>query len=126
MDFTIDDARRYIAAVRWQFARTMPQWPHWYTVKVWRPNLVEQHEAFCTLILRDGIVIPWPPPPARPRHHNRYLFIDGYKYWPLGASHPPDRPARVGDPASQDAPLEELGVINRTTVPEPLPYRDLV
>jgi len=26
--FTIDDARAYIEKVRWQFAKTMPRWPH--------------------------------------------------------------------------------------------------
>jgi hypothetical protein len=29
--FTIDQARVYIATVRWQFAKTMPQWPHEYS-----------------------------------------------------------------------------------------------
>jgi hypothetical protein len=29
-EFTVNDARTYIAAVRWQFAKTMPQWPHEY------------------------------------------------------------------------------------------------
>ena len=32
MPFTIDDARAYINQVRWQFADTMRQWPHCYTV----------------------------------------------------------------------------------------------
>src|SRR5437870_13429813 len=81
MTFTIDDARAYIARVRWQFARTMPQWPHEYTVKEWRPKLAGQFEAFARLIATDGSVIPWPAPPARPRHHNRYLVIGELKYW---------------------------------------------
>jgi len=38
MSFTIDDARRYIARVRWQFATSMAQWPHEYTVLKWRPE----------------------------------------------------------------------------------------
>jgi hypothetical protein len=37
--FTIEDARTYIAKVRWQFAKTMPQWPHEYTVREWREDL---------------------------------------------------------------------------------------
>ena len=37
--FNIDDARAYIAEVRWQFAKTMPQWPHEYTVRDWRVDL---------------------------------------------------------------------------------------
>jgi hypothetical protein len=39
MAFTVDDARAYIADVRWQFAKTMPQWPHEYTVREWRTDL---------------------------------------------------------------------------------------
>jgi hypothetical protein len=39
MAFTLDDARTYIAKVRWQFAATMAQWPHEYTVLKWRQEL---------------------------------------------------------------------------------------
>jgi hypothetical protein len=39
MTFTTSDARAYIGKVRWQFAKTMPQWPHEYTVREWRPDL---------------------------------------------------------------------------------------
>ena len=31
---SFDDAGVYIAQVRWQFAETMPQWPHEYTVRI--------------------------------------------------------------------------------------------
>lgn len=30
--------REYIGQVRWQFAKTMPDWPHEYTVKAWCPT----------------------------------------------------------------------------------------
>lgn len=33
MTYTAEEARAYIAAVRWQFASTMPRIPHWYTVR---------------------------------------------------------------------------------------------
>jgi hypothetical protein len=36
---TIDDARAYIAQVRWQYAVTVPEHPHYYTVKSWAPEL---------------------------------------------------------------------------------------
>ena len=49
MSYSIDDARHYIAQVRWQFAKTMPQWPHEYTVRNWRPELESDFEEFARL-----------------------------------------------------------------------------
>jgi hypothetical protein len=80
----LEAAREYITTVRWQFARTMPQWPHEYTVKAWRPDLVDEFEAFCRLIENHGVIEPWPPPPARARYHNHYLVIGEHKYWAMG------------------------------------------
>lgn len=79
--FTLDDTRSYIAKVRWQFAKTMPQWPHEYTVRTWRPELERQFEAFHVLIRAVGIVKPWPRDAARPRYVQPYLEIDGWEYW---------------------------------------------
>ena len=95
MTFTIDDARAYIAEVRWQFAKTMPQWPHEYTVREWRPELEDRFVDFVELIRHEGIVKPWPDDVATPRYHHHYLEIDGWDYW------------------SMDGPIAETGVINR-------------
>lgn len=103
MTFTIDDARAYIAEVRWQFAKTMPQWPHEYTVKAWVPELAGEFEAFARLIVTEGVVIPWPPPPAAPRYHNHYLVIGDLKYWAMGPRGDADAPA-------------EMTVINRSDI----------
>ena len=84
--FGPSEARRYIASVRWQFARTMPQWPHEYTLRKWRPDLDDAFVSFVMLIGREGVVLPWPPPPLRPIYHHRYLTIDGWKYWTMGGS----------------------------------------
>jgi hypothetical protein len=65
--FTIDDARAHIAEVRWQFAKTMPQWPHEYTIRIWRPDREREFDGFVALIRRDGIVKPWPRDAATPR-----------------------------------------------------------
>ena len=98
--FDVEAARAYIAAVRWKFAKTMPDWPHEYTVKNWRPDLAADFEAFCRLIKAEGFVEPWPPQPAQPIYHNHYLVIDGWKYWAMGTD---------GD----RGPVEGLTVINR-------------
>ena len=96
--------RDYIGQVRWQFAKTMPDWPHEYTVKAWHPELVDAFVAFCRLIANEGAIEPWPPPPAAAIYHNRYLVLDGHKYWAMG-------------PKADLDPPEEMTVINRATHP---------
>jgi hypothetical protein len=59
--FTADEARAYIARVRWQFAKTMPQWPHEYTVREWSPDLEREFVELVVLIRRDGVLKAWPP-----------------------------------------------------------------
>ena len=95
MTFIIEEARAYIAEVRWQFAKTMPQWPHEYTVREWRPDLDELFVAFAVVIRGKGIVKPWPADVPTPRYHHSYLEIDGWDYWTM------------------DGPIAETGVINR-------------
>ena len=98
--FDVEAALAYIATARWTFAKTMPDWPHEYTVKDWRPDLSAAFEAFCRLIQAEGFVEPWPPEPARPIYHNHYLVIGEWKYWAMGSD---------GD----RGPVEGLTVINR-------------
>lgn len=85
MAFTTDDARAYITAVRWQFAKTMPEWPHEYTLRKWRHDLESEFSDFVALIRRDGIIKPWPADVATPRYHHTYLELDGWEYWSMGA-----------------------------------------
>ena len=35
VDAQMAAAQRHIRMVRWQYAKTMPDWPHEYTVKAW-------------------------------------------------------------------------------------------
>lgn len=99
--FTLADAHAYIARVRWQFAKTMPQWPHEYTVREWRLDLEAAFEAFARLIRETGVVKPWPPTAAVPRYHHTYLDIDGWEYWTMGE------------------PIEKTTVINRARLDDP-------
>lgn len=84
MAFTIDDAAKYIRESRWQFAKMMPQWPHEYTVRRWRPRLEPQFDAIVELIRRAGTVKPWPPDAEHPSYHHTYLGLDGWEYWTMG------------------------------------------
>jgi hypothetical protein len=83
MTFTIYDARAYIAKVRWQFAKTMPQWPHEYTVLQWRQDLEPEFRAFVALIRGDGVVKPWPRDSSSPRYHHTYLELGEWEYWTM-------------------------------------------
>ncbi len=82
--FTIEDARAYIAKVRWQFARTMPRWPHEYTVRHWRQDLEPEFIAFAECIINNGTVKPWLSHAVIPRYHHTYFEIDGWEYWTMG------------------------------------------
>lgn len=84
MPFTVEDARSYIGTVRWQFAKTMPQWPHEYTVRQWREDLDDRFTAFVVLIRAEGVVKPWPADVVDPRYHHTYLAVDGWDYWTMG------------------------------------------
>lgn len=88
MTYTSDEARAYVAAVRWQFASTMPRIPHWYTVRKWRPELDDAFVAFVRHIRAAGVRMDWPDPPAKPLYRNQYLLLDSWKYWTMGDSHP--------------------------------------
>ena len=81
--FDIDDARACIDEARWQFAKTMPQWPHEYTVSDWRPELRETFLDFVRLIRTEGVVKAWPADSPTPRYHHTYLEIDGWDYWTM-------------------------------------------
>jgi hypothetical protein len=116
MPFAVDDARVYVAKVRWQFASTMPRIPHWYTLRKWRPELDDDFVSFVLLIREIGEQRPWPDPPAPPRYHNHYLEIDGWKYWTMGA------PVHYGAspfPDREDSGSGETILINRARVDGP-------
>lgn len=100
MELGLDTARDFIADVQWSYARTMPDWPHEYTVKPADGDGCSKFEGFCRLIAREGTVEPWPLPPRPAIYHNHYLVIDGHRYWALG-------------PRGDLDPPEEMTIINR-------------
>jgi hypothetical protein len=101
MTFDTAQATTYIAKVKWQFAKTMPLWPHEYTVRDWRHDLDADFLDFAALIRSEGVVKAWPRDSANPRYHHTYLELDGWEYWTMGA------------------PLPETTVINRARVDQP-------
>ena len=68
----------FIARAPWCVARTMPDQPHQYTV---RGQTSDEHfDLFVSCIRERGYRASY-----RGRHYI-YLEVDGWKYWPMGAS----------------------------------------
>ena len=66
-------ARAYIKSMDWQFAKTMPQWPHWY---VRRENGSAREFDFVNrLIKKSGYSDKWG------KRRDSYLVIGKFKYW---------------------------------------------
>jgi len=92
----LDDFRRFIAASRWIFAKTMPQMPHEYTLRRDAGDDAE-FERFVVLIREAGV------PATFEGREYMYLRVDGYKYWTMGS------------------PVEETILINRAVVGDSAP-----
>lgn len=73
----INDINSFIASSRWIFAKTMPQWPHWYVLKKEvDPKVFEDFVMYIRKYGREGFFY---------KKRLIYLHIDGYKYWSMGA-----------------------------------------
>ena len=88
-----DDFRRFIEERQWNFAKTMPQWPHEYTVRKFQDPKDEQtqFEQAVAFIRANGESRIFKPT----GRSSVYFDIDGRQYWTMGA------------------PIEETIIINR-------------
>ncbi len=84
---------RFVAERRWQFAKTMPENQHRYTVREWVPDGRDDFERFVVLLRQHGS-----DEVFRGRTY-RYLDLDGFHYWTMGA------------------PISQTTVINRKRLP---------
>jgi len=74
----IEEIKKYIVSVKWQFAKTMPENPHEYTVVNWNPDNKEPFYDFVKYIRKYG---------KNEIFYSKkytYLEIDNYKYWTMG------------------------------------------
>ena len=74
---SLDEAREFIQANEWTFAKTMPHLPHWYMVR--RNVNNDKFVGFVKLIRTEGDSRRWGC------YRHTYLDIDGYQYWTMGA-----------------------------------------
>lgn len=92
VNMEIVQIKKYIESVKWQFAKTMPEIPHEYTVVDWNPDKKESFYDFVRYIQEFG---------KDEKFYDkkyRYLALDGYKYWTMGN------------------PVEETTLINREKI----------
>src|SRR4051812_40520423 len=75
--FGLDDARAFVEAATWHFARTMPWAPHEYTTRhrCRAQGIEADFESFVRLIESDGFWRPWG------RHRWRSLALDAHVFW---------------------------------------------
>jgi hypothetical protein len=83
------EINEYITSVKWQFAKTMPDNPHEYTMTEWNPDKKELFDEFVLFIRKNGYEGYY--------FQKKFMYydFDGYKYWTMGN------------------PLEETTLINR-------------
>ena len=81
---TDDEARAFIAAHEWRFAKTMPQWPHWYVV---RKNCRDagEFERFVIASRERGYQARFRPHPFHVGFLRPYFEMDGFHYWTMGS-----------------------------------------
>ena len=89
---TDDDISTFIANHEWTFAKTMPEIPHWYTLRR-KATSSEDFSAFVQEIRFRGVVRLFGRRPFT------YLDFDGWTYWTMGE------------------PVENTTLINRAQLP---------
>ena len=89
---TDDDISTFIANHEWTFAKTMPEIPHWYTLRR-KATSSGDFSAFVQEIRFRGAQRPFG------RRMFTYLDFDGWTYWTMGE------------------PVEETTLINRARLP---------
>lgn len=90
---SIDEFKKFIGTRHWRYAKTMPQWPHEYSVRRFDDPAQDQvlFEEAVTFIRAHGERKRFEPTGKS----SVYLDIDGRQYWTMGA------------------PVEETIIINR-------------
>jgi hypothetical protein len=88
----LEKVMKYIASVKWQFAKTMSAFPHWYTIRNWNPDKEKSFEHFVSFIRANGYANKFG------KATYTYFNVEGFSYWTMGA------------------PVEITTVINRAVV----------
>jgi hypothetical protein len=68
-------ARAYINSMQWKFAKSMPQWPHWYVIR--EDGSAREFDFVARLIKQFGYTDKWG------NRSDSYLVIGEFKYWAI-------------------------------------------
>lgn len=79
-----DPVETFIAEVNWRFAKTMPQWPHWYVMEPWNPGREAEFRELVRRVFEEGQDEPWGQRPHR--RIVRYYRLGEWKYWVMDPS----------------------------------------
>lgn len=98
---TFDDAASRLETVAWTFAKTMPNNPHYWTLRKAWPGGSEDFEAVVQFIRDAGHTIRFG------RTDYRCLNVNGWRYWTMGS------------------PLDQTTLINRCRLNTPCLYDEI-
>jgi hypothetical protein len=73
---------RFVASQQWHFAKTMPQWPHWYCLKKEAQD-EGLFEAFVRHIQSEGYEAEFRPEKREAWARRRYLDLGEFHYWTM-------------------------------------------
>jgi hypothetical protein len=76
---SVDPVERFVSEVRWQFAKTMPRWPHWYVMEQWNSGREAQFTELVRRIFEKGVDEQWGV--GEYERTVRYYRLGEYKYW---------------------------------------------
>ena len=91
-----DAVEKFIAEVKWRFAKTMAKWPHWYVMEDWNPDRETEFRELVRRIFEEGREEQWGV--GKWERTVRYYYSGAYKYWVM------------------DATIEETDLINRARI----------
>ncbi len=73
-----NQAKQFIEQAKWTFAKTMPQWPHEYTLR--NQNVVSEFEEFVQYIQNAGVYC------KKYFWTRTYLDVGEWYYWTMSSS----------------------------------------
>lgn len=82
---TDQEANAFVDAQTWHFAKTMPQWPHWYCLRAETPDIAA-FKAFVRHIEEAGYQAEFRPANRAAWAVRWYLDIGPHHYWTMDAT----------------------------------------
>ena len=83
---TPEDVDEVLHRQAYRFAKTMPDAPHWYTLRnTWEREREELFGLVVTYIRMEGLPQVWTAPSGRHQRWGTYMYLGEWKYWTMGS-----------------------------------------